>query len=130
MTEASALYTLARRVGGNIGYALAATLVARGVQVHRSVMVSHVSPLDPAYAEFNRAVSFYLGQAGLDPAAVPGVSLGLINGMVNRQAAMMAYNDVSMVFGLLFVITIPMILLLPSRATLMASMGTAIMKPK
>ena len=39
----------------------------------------------------------------------------LLNGMINRQAAMMAYNDVSWVLGLLFLATIPLALLLPGR---------------
>ena len=40
MTDASSLYTLARRIGGNIGYALVATLVARGQQIHRVQLVA------------------------------------------------------------------------------------------
>jgi MFS transporter, DHA2 family, multidrug resistance protein len=44
MTGASSLYTLARRIGGNIGYALVATLVARIQQIHRVQMVSHITP--------------------------------------------------------------------------------------
>jgi hypothetical protein len=35
--------------------------------------------------------------------------------VINRQAAMMAYNDVSWVLGILFLVTIPLALLLPSR---------------
>jgi hypothetical protein len=39
----------------------------------------------------------------------------LLNLLVNRQASMMAYNDVSWVLGLLFLATLPLALLLPSR---------------
>ncbi len=130
MTDASSLYTLARSVGGNIGYALTATLVARGVQIHRSILVSHVSIFDPAYVEFSRSVSSFLSHAGVGAAAAPGVSLALADSIVNRQAAMMAYNDVSMVFGILFLATVPLLFILPNRATIMASMGTPIMKSK
>jgi hypothetical protein len=39
----------------------------------------------------------------------------LLNGVVNRQATMMAYNDVSWILGLMFLATIPFALLLPGR---------------
>lgn len=39
----------------------------------------------------------------------------LVNSLINRQAAMMAYNDVSWILGLLFLATIPLALFLPSR---------------
>jgi hypothetical protein len=39
--------------------------------------------------------------------------------MIDRQATMLAYNDASWVFGLLFLSTIPLALLLPKRSALM-----------
>jgi DHA2 family multidrug resistance protein len=115
MTEASSLYTLARRIGGNIGYALVATLVARGEQIHRVQMVSHITPTNPNLADFQRRAADLLGSAGLNPEAMQHAGHALLNGMINRQAAMMAYNDVSWVLGLLFLATLPLALLLPSR---------------
>jgi DHA2 family multidrug resistance protein len=115
MTHASSLYTLARRIGGNIGYALVATLVARGEQIHRVQLVSHITPYNPNLAEFQRHAATIMAQAGLNPAAIKHAGQAMINVLINRQAAMMAYNDVSWILGLLFVTTIPLALLLPSR---------------
>jgi DHA2 family multidrug resistance protein len=115
MTDASSLYTLSRRIGGNIGYALVATLVARGQQIHRVQLVAHVTPYNPNLADFQRQAAALLDHAGLNPAALQHTGLALLNSLVNRQAAMMAYNDVSWTFGLLFLATIPLALLLPSR---------------
>jgi MFS transporter, DHA2 family, multidrug resistance protein len=115
MTEASSLYTLARRIGGNIGYALVATMVARGQQIHRVQMVSHVTSTDPNLAEFQRRAADLLGTSGLSPGAMQHAGLALVDKVINRQAAMMAYNDVSWVLGILFLVTIPLALLLPSR---------------
>jgi DHA2 family multidrug resistance protein len=115
MTDASSLYTLARRIGGNIGYALVATLVARGQQIHRVQLVAHVTPYNPNLADFQRQAAALLDHAGLNTAALQHAGQALLNSLVNRQAAMMAYNDVSWTFGLLFLATIPLALLLPSR---------------
>ena len=118
MTDATSMYTLARRVGGNIGYALAATIVARGQQIHRSYLVEHVNPFNPAYAEYSRIASKALGHMGLNAHAMQHAVQFLTDRIVNMQSTMLAYNDVSWIFGLLFLSTIPLVLLLPGRSAL------------
>jgi MFS transporter, DHA2 family, multidrug resistance protein len=115
MTDASSLYTLARRVGGNIGYALVATLVARGQQIHRVQMVSHITPYNPNLADFQHYAAALLDPSGLGAGGSQHTGQALLNVMVNRQATMMAYNDVSWILGLLFLATIPLAFLLPNR---------------
>jgi DHA2 family multidrug resistance protein len=118
MTDAASLYTLARRIGGNIGYALAATMVARGQQIHRAYLVEHVNPFDANYSEFSRSAANLMGQAGPTVQAMQHAVVALADRMVNMQATMQAYNDVSWLFGLLFLSTIPLVLLLPGRSAL------------
>jgi DHA2 family multidrug resistance protein len=115
MTDASSLYTLARRIGGNIGYALVATMVARGQQIHRVQLVANITPYNANLADFQHRAAHLFDLAGLNPAALPPTGQALLNSMVNRQAAMMAYNDVSSILGLLFLVTIPLALMLPGR---------------
>jgi len=115
MTDATSLYTLARRVGGNIGYALVATLVARSQQIHRVNLVAHVSEFNPIYNEYSRMVAKLFSQTGLNPEALRQAGQALIDRLVNRQATMLAYNDVSWFFGILFLSTIPFVLMLPGR---------------
>ena len=113
MTDATSLYTLARRVGGNIGYALVATLVARSQQIHRVNLAGHVNPFNPLYQHFSQMIAESLGQAGLDPEALRHAGYALIDRMVNLQATMLAYNDVSWFFGILFLGLVPFVVLLP-----------------
>ncbi len=119
MTDASSLYTLSRRVGGNIGYALVATMVARGKQIHRAYLVSHVSIFSTKLAAYTHAGAALLSHAGMGTVTASRASLALTNMIVNRQATMLAYNDVSWLFGLLFLSTIPLVLLIPRRSVLM-----------
>ncbi|MBU1169418.1 MAG: DHA2 family efflux MFS transporter permease subunit [Proteobacteria bacterium] len=115
MTDATSIYTLTRRVGGNIGYALAATIVSHSRQVHHAVLASHVTPLNPMYSDFTQKTAQFLGQSGLSPNDVSHTTLVLANMMVNRQAVMLAYNDSALIFGVMFLFTIPIALMLPGR---------------
>jgi DHA2 family multidrug resistance protein len=115
MTSASSFYTLTRRVGGNIGYALVATVVADRIQVHRSILSRHLNPFSDVYRHVHDALSAALAHQGLTMMSAKHVATGLLNQMINRQATMMAYNDLSMLLGLMFVGIAPLILFFPRR---------------
>jgi DHA2 family multidrug resistance protein len=115
MTAAASLYTLTRRVGGNIGYALVATLVDRFSTGHRGHLIEHISPLNPAYLGYHADLTARLVQGGGDPITAPNKALALVNTEVNRQAAILAYNDLAWMFGTMFLATLPLLFLLSRR---------------
>ncbi len=115
MTDAASIYTLMQRIGGNVGYALTATLVARGTQIHRVDIVSHISFLNPTYFEYNHYLKGLLALAGTNSSLAQQTAHTIIDLLVNQQAAMLAYNDVTLIFGFLFLATIPLVFLLPGR---------------
>ncbi|MCB2154002.1 DHA2 family efflux MFS transporter permease subunit [bacterium] len=121
MTDASGIYTLSRRVGGNIGYALIATLVARGQQIHRTTLVSHITDFNPNFMAFKQHLAAGLAHAGVAPGLIPRATMGYTDFMVHRHATMLAYNDASLITGLLFLITVPLVFLIPGRAVLAAT---------
>lgn len=123
MTDASSLYTLARRVGGNIGYALVATLLDRGVQVHRAHLAEHISSLSQTTLDYQNTLVEQLRQMGVDALNASKLALGLLEKTLVREATMLAYNDISFIFGGLFLLLVPMILLLPSKARIQALTG-------
>ena len=118
MTEASSLYTLARRVGGNIGYALAASVVAGRLQFHHARLVEHVTAGNSAYLAIQQHMANLFVHSGSDPVTASGQTNMLIDNLLNRQARMLAYNDTSLIFGFLFLAVMPLLLLIPSRKKL------------
>jgi len=118
MTEASSLYTLARRIGGNIGYALAASVVAGRIQFHHARLAENATPGNSVFLALQHQMSNFLVYSGSDPVTSGQQANMIIDGMINRQAQMMAYNDTSLIFGLLFLIVMPLLLLIPSRKKL------------
>jgi DHA2 family multidrug resistance protein len=115
ITSASALYTLARRVGGNIGYALVATLVDSRSQFHRARLGANISVLNPTFRQFDSSLIAILKERGVNAAQAPEKALGLIDRLLNKHATMLAYNDVSWLFGIIFLVAMPLVLLLPGR---------------
>jgi MFS transporter, DHA2 family, multidrug resistance protein len=115
ITDASGIYTLSRRVGGNIGYALVATLVSHGEQVHRFDLAAHVTIFSHNTQAYSSALIALLRQLGVSAAAAPATALTLLDQLLDKQATMMAYNDVSLVFGLIFLAMLPLVFFLPDR---------------
>jgi MFS transporter, DHA2 family, multidrug resistance protein len=58
----------------------------------------------------------FLAQTGVQAEALRQTTHALINRIVNLQATMLAYNDVSWYFGILFLFVVPLVLLLPRQA--------------
>lgn len=113
MTGAASLYTLARRVAGNIAYAVLATMIARREQFHRTRLVEGVTSLDPYYARMHAGFTARLVQHGLNTAATSGPSLAMMNAMLNRQSLMMAYNDTNWVVAIMALVALSFVMLLP-----------------
>lgn len=126
MTEASSLYTLSRRVGGNLGYAVLATVVARRSQFHHTRLAGHLTATRPAWATAHAGLAAALVQRGVPPAAAGAKATALIAGFADQQAGLMAYNDAAFVVGLLFLATLPLVFLFPRAEPLAGGVAVAV----
>jgi DHA2 family multidrug resistance protein len=108
LTSASSLFTLFRRIGGNLGYAFVASQVAHRTVIHRARLVDHVTPYDhTTFQALDGLTGRLAAGGGLPPGVAEESAIKLLDGTVNRHAAMMAYNDVFWLMGMLFILTIP-----------------------
>jgi DHA2 family multidrug resistance protein len=113
LTSASSLFTLFRRIGGNIGYAFVASQVAHRTVFHRARLVDHLTPYDTATSQaLDGLTGRLIAGGGLAPGMAEDSAIKLLDGTVNRHAAMMAYNDVFWLMGMLFILTIPCLIFL------------------
>jgi DHA2 family multidrug resistance protein len=115
MTAAAGLYTLVRRVSGNLSYAVLATLIQRRSQVHRADLAGNISALNPFLRQYDTVASSRLMAHGSALPALGTRNLMMMNQMLNRQAALMAYNDTYALLSMIFVLALPLIVLLPKR---------------
>jgi MFS transporter, DHA2 family, multidrug resistance protein len=113
MTGASAIFTVFQRVSANVAYASLATLLARRTQFHHLRLVPGISMLSSNYRSVQDG---YLQQFLRRGTPQPGAVVAMImNSMLNRQATIMAYNDIFTLMMWLFLCAMLLIPLLPTR---------------
>ncbi|HEY7494469.1 MAG TPA: DHA2 family efflux MFS transporter permease subunit [Candidatus Tectomicrobia bacterium] len=115
LAAATGLYTLSRRIGGNMGYAFVANQIAHRTTFHRARLVDHLTPYDVWTTQALEGLTGRLSSSGLPPGVTEDSALKLLSGAVQRQATMLAYNDVFWMMGMFFVLCLPLLLMLGGR---------------
>ncbi len=112
---ATGLYNLMRGMGGSIGIAVVTTLLARHAQLHQSLIISHLTPYDPAFREsFHRLTELFSTQC--DPVtALKKAYLSIYNLLV-VQSTLSAFVDNFRLLGFFSLVGIPLTLLFKSVA--------------
>jgi DHA2 family multidrug resistance protein len=93
MGNATGLFNMLRNIGGSIGIAMATTAIIRRAALHQTEIGANLTSSSAIFQQRSRLISLYLGHQIGAPSARPG-SMGLIYGMLQRQAALLAYVDV------------------------------------
>lgn len=110
MANATGIYNLMRNLGGSLGIALVSTLVLRRAQVHQSIMVAHLTPFDPVYAQRLAAATHALTpQSG--PVLAHLQAQGLLYNSMLSQANLWAFVENFRLFGVLCLACLPLVLL-------------------
>jgi MFS transporter, DHA2 family, multidrug resistance protein len=102
--DATALFSLMRNLGSSFGVSLVVTMLAQNTQINHAELAARISPFNPLLDG--------LALPG-DPAA-GGQALAMLEAMVSRQAAMIAYVDDFMLMMFVTMLAVPMLLMLRS----------------
>jgi DHA2 family multidrug resistance protein len=93
-SDATALYSMFRNIGGSIGISVATAITASRLQTHRAHLVDHLGPLDAPFQALQNRYEQTLRGLGYAGEAAHGLALGLINHVLDVQSAVLAYSDV------------------------------------
>jgi DHA2 family multidrug resistance protein len=110
MGNATAALNVVRNLGGGIGVALMATLLARRSQQHHATLVEHVNQWDPDTAARLSGWTAHYSAQGADAVTASRRALATIYHEVTQQAQLLAFADD---FWLLFLLFCGALLLLP-----------------
>ncbi|MEI6667247.1 MAG: DHA2 family efflux MFS transporter permease subunit [Acidobacteriota bacterium] len=109
MGNATSLFNLMRNIGGAAGIAMVQTLLARQRQIHTNVLIAHVTEYDSGSRQLLTGLKSAFVARGADAVTAVERSYGAAFGIVQRQAAMMAFIDVFWAMGIVFLVLLPLI---------------------
>jgi len=106
------LFNLMRQLGGSVGIALSATLLQRFTAIHRADLAASVTPYAEATRERIAMITQALVARGDVPAIAQTKAIGFLNGIVTKQAMMLSFEQLFLLFGSAFVLSLPLLLLM------------------
>jgi len=109
---ASGLMNLARNIGGSVGISVVTTMLARRAQHHQVNLAGHLSPGNPRFHSLLQGKSQTLQAPGFSATDAMHKAYGLLQGMLFRQANMLAYIDCFWLLGVATVGMIPLVFLM------------------
>jgi DHA2 family multidrug resistance protein len=93
MGNAAGLANMLRNIGGSVGISMATTALVRRSALHQTTLAANLSPSSPQLQQSSAAIAAFLAHHGSHAAARPG-AFGLLYGLLQQQAALLAYVDV------------------------------------
>ena len=112
--QASALINAARNIGGSIGIAIFANVLAHRQQVHQSRLVETLSASSPQYQDTMHRTASYFAAHGSSAIQAHQQAIDWIGQQVQRQASFLAYMDGFFVLMLVALSAVPLALMLRS----------------
>jgi MFS transporter, DHA2 family, multidrug resistance protein len=116
IAQGAGLTNMMRQLGGSFGIALVTTFIQYRSWTHRTNLLAHISPYDPAFQERVQAISGGLIAKGSSFLQAQQQAYAAIEGAVMRQTFLLTYMDAFRVVGVFFLLCIPMLLLFKRRA--------------
>ncbi|HEX9106044.1 MAG TPA: hypothetical protein VF832_02420, partial [Longimicrobiales bacterium] len=115
MTAATGLYNVVRQVCGSVGIALTATELTRGTARYHDILAEHVTAYNNVAVDFLARAQAAMLARSADAHIAAQKALSLVNLMVRKQAAVLAYNRIFALIAMMFLLAIPLAFLLANR---------------
>jgi len=106
------IINLARNVGASVGIATVTTMLERRTQAHTARLIEHVNPFSLAYQKVLAGFTATFTSGGSSGPDAGARATGMVYGVVQRQAAMLAFLDDYKMLGVVFLAVLPVMLLL------------------
>jgi MFS transporter, DHA2 family, multidrug resistance protein len=107
---ATSIFNLMRNVGASIGISVVETMQFRRMQAHINDLGKNVNSANPHARAIMQGMQGSMMAHGSDSATATRQAYAAVWGMVERQAAMLSYNDVFLFLAIMFLVMFPFIL--------------------
>lgn len=106
------IINLARNIGASIGIATVTAVLQSRTQFHQAKLMEHVNTMNPAYRNTIRGTAMKLVSHGSSVSQAALQARGMVYGLVQKQAVMLAFLDNFKILGIVFFAVIPILLLM------------------
>jgi MFS transporter, DHA2 family, multidrug resistance protein len=112
MGNATSIFNLMRNIGASIGISMVETMQFRRMQAHIHDLGQHVTRGNVQSEQMIAGLKNYFISQGHDAVTAQRQAYDAVWGMVQRQAAMLSYNDVFLFLALMFCVMMPLVMLM------------------
>jgi DHA2 family multidrug resistance protein len=123
MGNGSAIFNLLRNLGGSFGVAFITTVLSRRAQFHQHHLAEGFSIYDFKLQQVQPQIQQYLQRGGLEGTTAQEGSLEMVYRLLQKQAAMLSFNDVFWLLSVFFICLVPFVLLIRRRRDQIAGAG-------
>ncbi len=109
--QGTGMFNLMRQLGGSLGIASMATLLARLTRVEKATLTDHVGAGDANTVERMTALTRGMMSAGTDLAVAKQQALLVLDRQISAQASVLAFSRLYLVSGVLLVSALPLLLI-------------------
>jgi len=110
IAQGTGLYNLTRQLGGSVGIAITATLVSRFGATNFALLTENVSRYNPVARERLASLTAGMLARGVPQNIAEARALTMMRGAVMRQAMMVSYEHIFLLFGFGLAAALPLLL--------------------
>jgi DHA2 family multidrug resistance protein len=111
LAQGTGMFNLMRQLGGSLGIAVMATLLARFMASEKAVLVEHVGANDPETLSRLSMLARGLVARGINPMIAQQQALAILDRQVTVQSSMLAFSRIYLYSGLVLICGLPLLLL-------------------
>jgi DHA2 family multidrug resistance protein len=111
LAQGTGMFNLMRQLGGSLGIAVMATLLARFVAAEKAVLIEHVGASDPETMSRLALLTRGLISRGVNPMTAQQQALAILDRQVSLQSSMLAFSKIYLYSGLVLIVALPLLLL-------------------
>ncbi len=111
LAQGTGMFNLMRQLGGSLGIAVMATLLARFMASEKAVLTEHVGASDPETLSRLSLLARGLISRGMNPLVAQQQALAILDKQVTVQSSMLAFSRIYLYSGLVLIFALPLLLL-------------------
>ena len=114
--QVSSMMNFVRNIGGSIGIAVVSTMVTRETQTRQTYLAGHMQNGNPMFRQMVAGLAATLHKSGISMVDANRLAIGRLAGMLEQQAAALAFKDVIAELVIVVICLVPLAFIMQKPA--------------